>query len=142
MVDAMPSLDSGNLHDFRKLTKKARYVAESGQEESSQTIAKALKSVQDAIGDWHDWQCLGEEAEIALDKDGGELTAWLEGRAEHFLAVALRTTERVRGQLLGEWMAAKGKRQTGKTASAPRKAPASATQTGRVRRPRATSRVA
>ena len=28
-ADAMPVLDAENLHDFRKATKKARYVAES-----------------------------------------------------------------------------------------------------------------
>jgi CHAD domain-containing protein len=101
VVDAMPSLDSGNLHDFRKLTKKARYVAESGGGHSSQTIAKALKCVQDAIGDWHDWQSLADEAKIALEKDGDELTAWLEGQAEHFLAAALSITERARAAFGG-----------------------------------------
>ena len=31
-ADAMPLLDAENLHDFRKATKKARYVAEAGAE--------------------------------------------------------------------------------------------------------------
>ncbi len=66
-ADAMPLLDAENLHDFRKATKKARYVAESGGEgQAYSSVAKALKRVQDAIGDWHDWLCLREEAKAAL----------------------------------------------------------------------------
>jgi hypothetical protein len=43
-----------------------------------------------------------------------ELIAWLESRADHFLAEALSITLRVRGQLLGEWEAAKGGAQSRK----------------------------
>jgi CHAD domain-containing protein len=118
MVDRMPLLDPDNLHDFRKATKKARYVAELGGEESSQAVAKALKRVQDAIGDWHDWQCLAEEANTALGRDGLELIAWLESRADHSLAEALSTTARVRGQLLGEWEAAKSSASSRKSPAA------------------------
>ena len=74
-ADAMPLLDAENLHDFRKATKKARYVAESGAEgQAYSSVAKALKRVQDAIGEWHDWLCLREEAEAALGKDAPDLT--------------------------------------------------------------------
>ena len=38
-ADAMPLLDAENLHDFRKATKKARYVAESGAEGQRPTAA-------------------------------------------------------------------------------------------------------
>jgi CHAD domain-containing protein len=110
-ADAMPSLDAENLHDFRKATKKARYVAESGsggQEYSS--VAKALKSIQDAIGDWHDWVCLSQEAGAALDKGDAELTASLEREVDRHFSAALRMTQTIRGRLLGEWMAAHGKR--------------------------------
>jgi len=110
-ADAMPSLDAENLHDFRKVTKKARYVAESsgaGQEYSS--VAKALKRVQDAIGDWHDWVCLSQEADAALNKGGTELTSSLGREVDRHFSAALRTTETMRGRLLGEWMAAHGKR--------------------------------
>ncbi len=119
IVDRMPLLDPDNLHDFRKATKKARYVAELGGEDgSSQAVAKALKRVQDAIGDWHDWHCLAEEANTALGRDGLELIAWLESRSDHFLAEALSTTARVRGQLLGEWEAAKGSAPSRKSPAA------------------------
>jgi CHAD domain-containing protein len=106
VVDAMPQLDAANLHDFRKATKKARYVAESGaQGERYSTVAKALKRIQDAIGEWHDWLCLAQEAKTALDQDAPELTAALEDEVERHFAAAMETTLGVRGRLLGEWMA-------------------------------------
>jgi CHAD domain-containing protein len=107
-ADAMPLLHAENLHDFRKATKKARYVAEASAEgQRPSRVAKALKRVQDAIGDWHDWLCLGEEAKAALGQDAPELTAAFKGEIERHLAAAVKTTQSMRGRLLGEWMAAK-----------------------------------
>jgi CHAD domain-containing protein len=110
-ADAMPSLDAENLHDFRKATKKARYVAESGsQGQEYSSVAKALKRVQDSIGDWHDWVCLSQEGAAALGKGDTELTASLEREVDCHFSTALRTTQTIRGRLLGEWMAGHGKR--------------------------------
>ncbi len=120
--DAMPLLHAENLHDFRKATKKARYVAEVGAEGNS-GVAKALKRVQDAIGEWHDWVCLGEEAEAALGQDAPELTAAFTREIERYFAAAVKTTQSMRGRLLGEWMAAKspGKRPPGTMAPGDRR---------------------
>lgn len=117
-TDAMPSLDGENLHDFRKSTKKARYLAEAGTEGDSSSVAKALKRIQDAIGEWHDWLCLGEELQEALGQDAPELTAAFQGEIEGHFAEALKTTQSIRGRLLGEWMAAEspGKRPPGRAA--------------------------
>jgi CHAD domain-containing protein len=110
-ADAMPSLDAENLHDFRKATKKARYVAESGYSgQEFSNVAKALKRVQDAIGDWHDWLCLSQEADAALSKSSTEVTASLKREVDRHFSAALRTTQTMRGRLVGEWMAAHGKR--------------------------------
>jgi CHAD domain-containing protein len=112
-TDAMPLLHMENLHDFRKATKKARYVAEAGAEgESYSGVAKALKRVQDAIGKWHDWLCLGEEAKAALGQDAPELMAAFRAEIERNFAASIETTLSIRGRLLGEWMAAQspGKR--------------------------------
>jgi CHAD domain-containing protein len=110
-ADAMPLLDVENLHDFRKATKKARYVAESGSAgEEYSSVARALKRVQDAIGDWHDWVCLSQEAGAALSKGGAELTASLGHEVDRHFSAALRITQTMRGRLVGEWMAAHGKR--------------------------------
>ncbi len=105
-VDAMPLLDAENLHEFRKATKKARYVAESAAEKGQySSVAKALKRVQDAIGEWHDWLCLLEEAGTAMGKDAPDLTAHLEREVERHFAAAMKTTQTMRARLSGEWMA-------------------------------------
>jgi CHAD domain-containing protein len=107
--DAMPLLHAENLHDFRKATKKARYVAESGgAERSPSSVAKALKRIQDAIGVWHDWLCLAKEASLALGQDAPELTASFEHEVERQFAVAMKTTQTTRGRLEGEWLAVRG----------------------------------
>jgi CHAD domain-containing protein len=112
-ADAMPMLDAENLHDFRKATKKARYVAESGAEgQTCSSVAKALKRIQDAIGNWHDWLCLQEEARAAREDDAAELTAFLQHEVERHFAVAMKTTQTLRGRLVGEWLASQGKKPT------------------------------
>ena len=82
-------------------------------------VAKALKRIQDAIGEWHDWLCLGEEAEAALGQDAPELTAALQGEIERHLAAALKTTQSMRGRFLGEWMAATNHLANGHPSAAP-----------------------
>jgi CHAD domain-containing protein len=103
---AMPRLDTQNLHDFRKAAKKARYIAEAGSADQS-SVAKALKRVQDAIGEWHDWLCLQQDAREALGDDAPELRAALDAEVERHFSSALNTTESLRGKLLGEWQAVK-----------------------------------
>jgi CHAD domain-containing protein len=116
--DAMPLLHGENLHDFRKATKKARYVAEAGANGDS-SVARALKRIQDAIGEWHDWLCLGEEAQAALGQDAPELTAAFQREIERHFAAALKTTQSLRGRLLGEWMAGESPRKRPSRAAAP-----------------------
>jgi CHAD domain-containing protein len=103
---ARPHLDAENLHDFRKDVKKARYIAEAGSAEAS-SVSKALKRLQNAIGEWHDWLCLREDACEALGDDAPELKAALDAEVERHLASAISTAESMRGRLLGEWQAVK-----------------------------------
>lgn len=99
----IPVLDLGNLHDFRKGAKHARYLAEGGEDERSRRIAKRLKRVQDTIGVWHDWLELTAEAQEAAGGRVTELVQRLEAKRERELRSALKTTERVRLELLSEW---------------------------------------
>jgi CHAD domain-containing protein len=102
----MQQLDAGNLHDFRKGAKKARYMAEAGgEDEQAGAVGKALKRLQDEIGDWHDWLVLAEEANRALGPQAVELIALLETQRDQHYALAMKTTERMRGRLMGEWQA-------------------------------------
>jgi CHAD domain-containing protein len=51
------------LHQYRILSKRARYAAEFAEpsREAEQFIAE-LKRIQDALGDWHDWLTLTQTA--------------------------------------------------------------------------------
>ncbi len=51
------------LHQYRILSKRARYAAEFAEplREAQQFIAK-VKRIQDALGDWHDWLTLTQTA--------------------------------------------------------------------------------
>jgi CHAD domain-containing protein len=118
LMDAMPLLDKENLHDFRKGAKKARYVAESDdQDAAAQALAKAVKRVQDAIGEWHDWVVVTEEAHEALGQDGTVLQSELAARAQHAYEHAMRVTTTMGRRFVGEWRALRPTRQR------PRRAP-------------------
>jgi CHAD domain-containing protein len=52
------------LHDLRIKLKLLRYRTELAPETAEQKdLAEKLKTVQDSIGEWHDWQMLAESAE-------------------------------------------------------------------------------
>ena len=108
LASEMQALDAGNLHDFRKGAKKARYVAElaaQGDEHAKQ-VGETLKKLQDEIGDWHDWLVLAEEAHTALGGDATELIAFSEGERERHFVAAMKMAAKLRGRLMGEWLAA------------------------------------
>ena len=108
LASEMQVLDAGNLHDFRKGAKKARYVAElaaQGDEQARQ-VGETLKKLQDEIGDWHDWLVLAEEAHTALGDEATELIALLEGERERHFVAAMKIAAKLRGRLMGEWLAA------------------------------------
>jgi CHAD domain-containing protein len=107
LVHEMQQLDAENLHDFRKGTKKARYIAESAADDpQAQAVGKALKKLQDDIGDWHDWYVLAEEARTALGDEGKELIERLDCERELHFAAAMKSVARLHGKLMGEWQAA------------------------------------
>ena len=90
----MGALDEGNLHEYRKRTKAARYVAEE-QEGSAvaQRFAAELRRVQDVIGAWHDWELLSELAEGVLGGDAAVTKAMVVRRGSS-LKVALGVQRR------------------------------------------------
>lgn len=106
LADHMRQLDAGNLHDFRKGAKKARYMAEAGgEDERAEMVGKALKKLQDEIGDWHDWLMLAEEARKYLDADGAILTAEIERIRDAHFENAMKVEAKMRGRLIGEGLA-------------------------------------
>jgi CHAD domain-containing protein len=112
LMDALPHLDRENLHDFRKGAKKARYVAESDDKDpAAEAMAKAIKRVQDAIGEWHDWDVVRGEAREALHRDGAVLEAELEARANRAYERAMRITANMGRRFIGEWQASRLRRR-------------------------------
>jgi len=58
------AIKPSRLHDTRIDLKRIRYLAELAEESPEQkNFMRELKSTQDALGDWHDWQELTERAE-------------------------------------------------------------------------------
>jgi CHAD domain-containing protein len=106
LATQMRQLDAGNLHEFRKGVKKARYMAEADDaDERAQAVARALRKIQDEIGDWHDWLMLAEEAHQYLDKDGAPLTAEIERMRDAYFEMAIKMEQKMRGRLIGEGLA-------------------------------------
>lgn len=95
----MPELHTRNLHDFRKGAKRARYQAEAGEDACSRRIALQLKRLQDAIGLWHDWLALADEARAAVEPSS-PLLRRLETLRDRHYRVALRTAQQMRLRLL------------------------------------------
>lgn len=62
-VTAGSSMDAEKLHRCRIAVKRARYAAELAEKSAAATRFLAeLKLMQDALGNWHDWQLLTETA--------------------------------------------------------------------------------
>jgi CHAD domain-containing protein len=61
--------DPDDLHEFRKETKGVRYIAELQPElKSSIALANDVRAMNDAIGAWHDYEVLVEEAKSWIGK--------------------------------------------------------------------------
>lgn len=93
MTREFPTLDSGNLHAYRKRLKQALYLAESSaaSDPLAARMAAAFRRIHDAAGEWHDWQALALEASQLLpgknNPDG--LIPLLDALAEKALQRAL-----------------------------------------------------
>ncbi|MFP5226782.1 MAG: CHAD domain-containing protein [Acidobacteriota bacterium] len=130
LASEMQVLDASNLHDFRKGAKKARYVAELAAQGDAQAkqVGETLKKLQDEIGDWHDWLVLAEEAHAALGDRATELIGLLERERERHFVAAMKTAVKLRGRLMGEWLAmarrpaARASRPMPRPATTPRRA--------------------
>jgi len=107
LATEMQALHAGNLHDFRKGAKKARYVAElaASADLEAGRVGGTLKKLQDEIGDWHDWLVLAQEAHVALGDGATELIGLIEAERNRHFAAAMQMAAKLRGRLMGEWLA-------------------------------------
>jgi CHAD domain-containing protein len=99
-----PSLDSANLHAYRKRLKQALYLAEisAAADPLAGQLATAFKRIHVAAGEWHDWQALALEAGRGrpghAKQDG--LVPVLESQAERALQRALGLCRRSTARFL------------------------------------------
>ncbi len=100
----LPELNGGNLHEFRKRVKKVRYLAELSARSDPMVArqAAALGRMQEAAGEWHDWQVLAQKAQSALRGrgPGNDLAELLETLTEESLQKALGLCRRLTAQLV------------------------------------------
>ncbi len=111
LATEMQALHAGNLHEFRKGAKRARYVAElaASGDLGAVRVGQTLKKLQDEIGDWHDWLVLGEEAHAELGDGATELIERIEAERDRHFAGAMQMAAKLRGRLMGEWLAVDGR---------------------------------
>jgi CHAD domain-containing protein len=104
---AFPTLESENLHEFRKSIKTVRYLAEifATSDAEAGRQAALLKKMQSAIGEWHDWQELATKERDAHGRRSkhAELAEILETLTKESFDKAIdvchRTTERLLQEL-------------------------------------------
>ncbi|HLY40414.1 MAG TPA: CHAD domain-containing protein [Terracidiphilus sp.] len=103
LAGRVPALDAKSLHEFRKRVKTVRYVAEMAAPDDAHCAQQvtALRTMQSALGDWHDCQSLSKEA-CRIIKHGAEqgglveLLETLTGESlENALTVCRKTIERL-----------------------------------------------
>jgi CHAD domain-containing protein len=98
-----PLLTEENFHGFRTECKRIRYLAEmsAGTREAERVVA-ALKRVQDAIGEWHDWLTLSNTAQEAIPNPASPLLAAIRAYRRSKFNEALRVVTEVKQQLLNK----------------------------------------
>lgn len=110
-----------DLHAFRIAAKKARYTAEMvGESAEAADVITALKQIQDAIGEWHDWALLASTAtELLGHPADSRLLKAIEAEVRAHLANARRVTTRKTRQLLETHAAVSGAKRPPATRPAP-----------------------
>ena len=98
---AFSLIRADNLHDFRKQSKQARYIAEiNPRSAASARLAKKLNCVQDAIGAWHDWDVMMEEAGEILGRTRAPLLRRIQANRSKAYRVALRIARQTQREAL------------------------------------------
>jgi hypothetical protein len=96
-------LGPANLHPYRLKLKELRYVLELEEPQPArQELIDAIKKVQDAIGEWHDWMSLGDIAADVLDHDRCRVVAQIKATAASRFANALATAQSLRSRYAAE----------------------------------------
>lgn len=99
-LEAWPSLDASNIHEFRLKVKELRYILQLYADADDGFVDK-LGEVQRLVGDWHDWLQLDEIAHEVLDpaKDA-TLLAHIAETTKRKFSRALTSANSLRGRHL------------------------------------------
>ncbi len=91
-----------SMHALRLACKRIRYTAEIADNNPQTRKAVAeFKRMQDAMGDWHDWQTLAQTIDEVLPADEGTaLRALVRARAKSKYLAAVRVVSETRSRLL------------------------------------------
>jgi len=105
------TLNTNNLHEYRKKVKELRYVLKFAANNDTDVV-DALGEVKDAIGEWHDWLELQAAAGKVLNHGAGcgliqEIRAIARDKFEH----ALSQTNRMRARYFDVAGNRKGRRK-------------------------------
>ncbi len=101
LAESHPHLTEATLHRFRIDCKRIRYVAEiSSDPAAAKLVVSRLKSIQDAIGDWHDWLTLTEVATDVLPNTATGLMAALRTHTRSKYNEAIRVCRDATRELL------------------------------------------
>lgn len=102
---ATKTLTPENLHGYRTRCKRIRYVTEmAGNTADAKRVARTLKRMQDAVGDWHDWVTLTGTAEELFSQslDSALISALRNITSAKFLE-AKNVAETTRRELMREY---------------------------------------
>jgi len=90
------------LHQYRLRCKRIRYVAEmAGKEPLADAVVGQLKVIQDAVGEWHDWDTLAARAQALFpDTPNAPIITALRGVRHSKLVEAMHATEAAKARLL------------------------------------------
>jgi CHAD domain-containing protein len=95
-----PPLHAGNIHEFRLKIKQLRYILQLDANADPELLA-SLGTVQRRIGEWHDWEQLGEIAhEFLSPAQDGALLAQIDGIMQKKFDGALSVAKALRRQHL------------------------------------------
>ena len=119
-------ISEATLHPYRLRCKRIRYIAEmAGEQPGAEAIVEQLKKIQDAAGEWHDWQVLTSRAEeVFTDLPNPAMVSALRSVTHAKLMEALHVTQEARQVLLNMLSSAKApksvprKRSRGELAAA------------------------
>jgi CHAD domain-containing protein len=107
-------LGPATLHPYRLKLKELRYVLELEERHPArQELIDAIKKVQDAIGEWHDWMSLGDISTDVLDHDRCRVIAQIKATAASRFANALAAALSLRSRYAAE--SPSGRAQSRKT---------------------------